>query len=401
MQKSRAIFTGLGALAALLLPALCQAQTYLPQIADGGNWYTAVVLVNTSPSVATASLDFFQDTSSGATTSWNPPFVEVNSTQNLSVPAGGTLYLHTPGTAATLTQGWGKVTAPSGVTAYAVYTYETFAGRPNQDGTSLAVAGSSRILVPFDATAGYSTGIAIVNPTNAQETVSVNIETDSGAVTQTSLPSIPANGQMAFSIASQFPATVGHRGVAEFYVSPGTISIAAFRINPTIALTSLPVVLASGPPVLAGGGGSTALPPFSLVVASVNLTTTDSTGAATTVGIADALQIVAVPSQSGYAGASLSGSFFLSPTDAIFFVTQFTSVSLVGNTFSMGGILTTNSFEISLVSGAKAGVSSASATLTLTPQQSVLQGTASGTFTIVSGGVTFTGTLSGTYTALM
>src|SRR5262249_19248909 len=153
-----------------------------------------------------------------------------SSAQNLSIPAGGTLYMHTPGTAAALTQGWGKVTAPSGVTAYAVYTYETFAGRPNQDGTSLAVAGTSRLLVPFDATTGYSTGIAIVNPTSAQETVSVNIQVDSGTVTQASLPSLPAGGQMAFSMASQFPAAAGHRGVAEFYVSPGTISIAAFRI---------------------------------------------------------------------------------------------------------------------------------------------------------------------------
>ncbi len=392
MRNTQAIFMGLTA-AALLAPALCHAQTFLPQIADGGNWYTAVVLVNTSPSAATASINFFQDTSSGATSPWSPPFVEVSSTQNLNVPAGGTVYMHTPGTAAALTQGWGQVTAPPGVVAYAIYTYESFQGRPNQDGTSLAVAGASRILVPFDATTGYSTGVAIVNPTNAPEIVSVNIETDDGTITQSSLPSLPANGQMAFSMASQFAATVGHRGVAEFYVSPGSISIAAFRFNPTVALTSLPVVLASGAPVLASGGAPPTLPQFSLILATVNMA--DSSGAP--LGQADTIQIVGLPSQ-GYVGATLTGNF---STNAILFVTQYTSVAAVGNTFSIGGLFTANSFELSLVSNAKASIASGSLTLTLTPQESVNQGTVSGTFTIVSSGITYTGTLSGTYTATM
>jgi hypothetical protein len=380
---------------------LCHAQTYLPQIADGGNWYTAVVLVNTSLSSATASVNFFQDGTNGATTPWNPPFVEVTSTQNLTIPAGGTLYMHTLGTAATLAQGWGQVTAPAGVTAYAIYTYESFEGRPNQDGTSLAVAGTSRILVPFDATTGYSTGVAIVNPSAAQETVSVNIQTDDGTVTQTSLPALPANGQLAFSIATQFPVTAGHRGVAEFYVSTGAISIAAFRINPTIALTSLPVVLASGPPVLGGGVGSITLPQFRVVVATVNLSATDSGGNPITVGLADTLQIVGVPSQTGYAGASLSGSLFLSPTDVVFFNSELTGVSLNGNTFTVAGNLAQNSFEISLVSGTKVPITFATATLTLTPQQSASQGSVTGTFTLVVGGTTTMGTLSGTYTAQM
>jgi hypothetical protein len=53
------------------------------------------------------------------------------------------------------------------------------------------------------------------------------------------------------------------------------------------------------------------------------------------------------------------------------------------------------------VSNAKASIASGSLTLTLTPQESVQQGTVSGTFTIVSSGMTYTGTLSGTYTATM
>ena len=176
------------AAAVILSAAVGSAQAYLPQIADGGNWYTAILLNNTTTSVGTVSINFFQDTSNGATSPWNPPFEEVSSTQNLSVPAGGVLYIHTAGTAATLTQGWGQVTGSPGVNATAIYTYESFAGRPNQDGTAQAVAGATRILVPFDATPGYSTGLAVVNPTGSAENVSVNIELDSGVTSQSSLP---------------------------------------------------------------------------------------------------------------------------------------------------------------------------------------------------------------------
>jgi hypothetical protein len=251
--------------AALLIPALCQAQTILPQIADGGNWYTAVVLMNTTTNSITGSVTFYQDTANGATAPWNPPFLEVSSTQNLMIPPGGTLYMHTAGTAATLTQGWGQVIGPLGLTAYAIYTYESYAGRPNQDGSAAASTSTTRILVPFDATTGYSTGVAVVNPTGLSETISVNIETDTGAISQGSLPTLPPSGQIAFSMATQFPATVGHRGLAEFYDLNGQLSIAAFRFNPTIALTSLPVVLTSGSPVI-GGNPPGSFPQFSQII---------------------------------------------------------------------------------------------------------------------------------------
>jgi hypothetical protein len=255
------------ALAALLtVAATCQAQTQIfPQLTDGGDWRMAIILENTTASATTASLTFYQDTANGATVAWNPPFIEVSNTQNMAIPAGGTLYMHTPGTAATLSQGWGQLTG-TGVTGFAIYTYESYSGRPDQDGTSLATTASSRILVPFDCTTGFATGFAIVNPTAAAEVISVNIETDSGQVTQTSLPSLPANGQIAVVTSTEFPATVGHRGMAEFYVSSGSISVAAFRFNPTLALTSLPVLPQTGPPIIGGSSGGGTSPYTSFII---------------------------------------------------------------------------------------------------------------------------------------
>jgi hypothetical protein len=89
-----------------------QAQTLIiPQIADGANWQTTLVLTNTTASATSASMIFFQEVAGGggATQSWTPTFLEVNSTQNLALPAGGTLFLHTPGTALGLTVGWAQL----------------------------------------------------------------------------------------------------------------------------------------------------------------------------------------------------------------------------------------------------------------------------------------------------
>jgi hypothetical protein len=227
----------------LLLAATGTGQSIMPQIADGGNWRTAIQIVNTSITPGTVSLTFLRDTTGGATESWNPPFVEVASTQNLAIPAAGTLYLHTPGTASTLSQGWAQVTGTPGLIAYAIYTYESLDGRPDQDGTSQAVSPAAHMLVPFDNTSGLVTSVAIVNPTATMETVSVTIQTDAGVVSHASLPAIPANGQTAFVTGQQLPATAGQRGLAIFDVSGSneSMAIAAFRFNPTLALTSSPV----------------------------------------------------------------------------------------------------------------------------------------------------------------
>jgi hypothetical protein len=183
------------------------AQTIvMPQIADGGGWQTTIVVSNTTSSTASASLSFYQDTTGGATQSWSLPLIESISTQNLSLAGGGTIFLHTPGTAATTSQGWGSLQASSGVVGYAIYTYRA-AGHQDQDATAPGVASASRILVPYDNTNGLVTAIAVVNPTATSETVSVSFQSETGGIVTGSLPTLPPNGHSAFVLPTQFPGT--------------------------------------------------------------------------------------------------------------------------------------------------------------------------------------------------
>ena len=228
-----------------LVPALADTQI-IPQVADGAGWSTTIVLANKTSTTQSATLSFNMDTANGATAPWTPPFIESVSLSSISLPAGSTVFLHTPGTSASLTQGWGQLDAPVGVTGYAIFTSR--AAGPAQDGTAPAVSAASRILVPFDNTSGLVSAFAMANPNNAAEIVQVNIRTSDGTLSGT-LPILPAKGQTTFLMAQLFPGTTGKSGLAEFYVASGSISIIALRANGT-AFTTAPVYLQSGSPII-------------------------------------------------------------------------------------------------------------------------------------------------------
>jgi hypothetical protein len=162
--------------------------------------------------------------------------------------------MHTPGTSASTSVGWAQIIVSPGIVGYAIFT-QRIPGRSDQDGTAPGGASAERILVPFDNTAGFVTGLALVNPTGASQTVSVSIQAETGEVSQTSI-ALPAQGHTAFALADQIPATSGHRGLAEFYstTARGTIgsslSMLALRFNPTGAFTAAPVYGQSGSPIV-------------------------------------------------------------------------------------------------------------------------------------------------------
>jgi hypothetical protein len=230
----------------------------LPHVLDGGGWQSTIVLTNSSASAASVSLIFHQDTSNGGSLPWNPPLLEVSSTTGMVMPPGSVIYLHTSGTAAGLTEGWAEMDADAGVMGYVVFT-NRIAGHQDDEGTAPAVAATNRILVPYDDSNGFVTAIAIVNPTSADQNISVGFRTVDGLVAVSNLPTVKAMAHTAFVLSQTFPVIAGHRGLAEFYSATGNISMIGFRFNPTQSFTAAPVFFQTGPPLITvppdGGGG--------------------------------------------------------------------------------------------------------------------------------------------------
>jgi hypothetical protein len=263
-MQNKTASRGLLLAAFLFAFSLAQAQTsVIPQVVDGGPWLTAIAITNLSANQEIASLSFFQETGGGNTSSWPLNFVEMTSAQaqDLILPAGTTLFLHTPGSAPATTIGWGKLSEVDGagaVVAYAIFT-QRVPGRSDQDGTAPAAAAISRILVPFNNTNGAVTSMAIANTTSSSETINVGIRTSS-ATTQPTAITLPAQGHASFSFPTQFAATAGQSGLAEFYAPTGSFSILALIFN-SGAFTTAPVYEVTGPPIIASsssGGSGTA-----------------------------------------------------------------------------------------------------------------------------------------------
>ena len=236
--------------------SLCAQGLVIPQVADGGGWSSTVVLTNTTASPIQVSLAFYQDTTDGATEPWTPTFEGVPSTEGMLLTPASTVFLQTPGTATTVTQGWGElIGTTAGVVAYVVYTYTSPTSQATSQGTAQAVIGSSRILVPFDNTGNLATELAVVNTKSSQVSISVNIKTSDGTVSTGTTLTLPGEGQTAFGMPAQFKATVGQSGLAEFYTNTGSFAIIALQSNTNpstgvFSFTTAPVYPQTGAPII-------------------------------------------------------------------------------------------------------------------------------------------------------
>jgi hypothetical protein len=241
----------------LLAASLAHAQILaIPQVVDGGAWLTTIAFTNISANPETVNLRFLQETSGGNTTGWNLDFAEMSSVQiqqqGIAVAGGSTLILHSLGTAANTTIGWGQMSEQDGagfVVAYAIFT-QRIPGRTDQDGTAPSISAVSRILVPFDNTNGATTTMAIANSTSASENINVGIRIGAGNGIQLPGFVLPANGHMAFPFTSQYTLTAGQSGLAEFYTPSGGFSIVALRFQ-TGAFSTAPVYSVQGLPIIA------------------------------------------------------------------------------------------------------------------------------------------------------
>lgn len=233
----------------LWLPLSAQTLT-IPHVVDGGGWQSTIVLTNTSANTANATLIFHQQIAAdGSSQPWNPPIQEVVSTSGMSMLGSSSLFLHTSGTAATLSQGWAELNAGPGVIGYVVFTIRS--GGTQDDGTAPAVAATNRIMVPYDDSNGFVTDMAIVNPTGSPMDISVGFRTVDGLVsTGNTLSQVPAGGHLSFALSTQFPVILGHAGLAEFYSATGNFSIIALRTNPVHSFTTAPVYFQNGAPLI-------------------------------------------------------------------------------------------------------------------------------------------------------
>ena len=220
----------------------------ITHLVDGDGWQTWITLSNLNSTPSQYIIYFFKDdgtplplsTSTGQTIVGSGAFVTG------TLPANGAVTIQTPGTSATLTEGWARVqtvfslpgggVAPGAIIAgTALFLRPLNVSRPTETSEPLDFSLAARWALPFDHTNGYTTGLALVNQSNVSGTVSMTFYDQSGAVLLAVPPFTLASGAHMSSVlttAPTFSAVVGSKGTLVIQTTAPSINVLGARTSP-------------------------------------------------------------------------------------------------------------------------------------------------------------------------
>jgi len=232
----------------------------ISHLAMGAGWDSTIWLVNRSAAPVQASLIFHGNDGSKLSlqvtiTQPGSTLQGTEATVNATIAPNTTLVVAT-GASATDSPpvvGWADVLGNGPLSGFAVFrkagAEEAAVPLQGQIGTSISL--------PFDNTGGYSTGIALVNLSNAPASVTATVWDENGkqigtqpiavAMTQNDAD---GNGHDSFMLPDRLAVTANIRGVVQFQGNPGTAQVPAgqltglgLKADPNGLVTSLPTIV--------------------------------------------------------------------------------------------------------------------------------------------------------------
>jgi len=201
----------------------------VPQILDGAGWNVRFVIINTDQIPVTFTFQFWGQNGSAL------PFPILNGTPGVltgSLNPGASFFAQSPGTSATLQQGWAEIASSGKIGVTAIYQFNDGSTRDSL-GTEIATRSSNSILMPFDNTQDNVTAVAIANTNSTQAvTVSMLFQTDGGAQSTSSLVLQP-HTQQTFVTPTLNPAVAGVHGSIKFTAPTADIAVVGLEFTPT------------------------------------------------------------------------------------------------------------------------------------------------------------------------
>ena len=209
----------------------------IPQFVNGGGWTTTLFLTNVSLVSESLSLKFFGEGGSAR----QVPLLGSGSVSvvETTLAPGQTVIYETTSTGA-LDVGWASVTlgtTNNRITGFAIFRYRT-AGAPDSEAiVNLGNTSDQNLVMLYDQTSGFSTGLALVNPGAAPITLSAAIRDVSGTTIGTGTITLPPFSHQASFISERFPITANRRGSIVIDGTAG-FSILGLRFNASGTFTS-------------------------------------------------------------------------------------------------------------------------------------------------------------------
>jgi len=220
----------------------------LAHIAAGGWWDTSLTLVNTS-SVPIAITVLFraddgtalslplklirQGQSAGSFTTTNSLSAAMN--------PNGTVEIAT-GPLATTVVGWAEVLSTGPVGGFAVMRSTPTNDKPSEATVPIQTPSSSNLTLPYDDTAGYVMGVALVNLSSNPANITARVWDEDGGQLDVQQITIAGNGHTSFVLTDRLALASGRRGIIQFQSPSGGVSTIGLRFSPSGPFTNVTVM---------------------------------------------------------------------------------------------------------------------------------------------------------------
>lgn len=214
------------------------------QVVSGGGWKTTMTLLNLSAITVNAQINLYADNGSPLTLPLTfPQFGLSTSTSsiNLTLSPNESVAVQSEASTSSIGVGWADVQATGTLSGYSVFRLRS-PGASDSEGTgSLDSRLSSSVVLPYDNTNGYQTGVALANQASTAQTITAILLDQNGVQLASSQINLPSFGHSSFYLNSQFSQSANQLGIIQFQSSGGVTGV-GLRFSPTGTFTSVPII---------------------------------------------------------------------------------------------------------------------------------------------------------------
>lgn len=207
------------------------------QVVDGAGWKTTMTFVNFGFSMASFTLNFYDDNGLPMPLTTN---FGAGAAFNATIPPKGTITFTTAGLKSALSQGWGQLVSNSNIGGTNVFSFSAPGQPPYEASEPLDTDKATNYVLPFDHTNGYATGFAVENPFSFTTiTVFVVFRDENGNQFVTDSFSLAPLEHRAFTLTQRYPQTINQFGTVEISTSALWLNVLGLRFSPSGVFSSV------------------------------------------------------------------------------------------------------------------------------------------------------------------
>jgi hypothetical protein len=220
----------------------------LTHIAAGGGWTTVISLINTSAAQVTLQVVLRGDDGNAlglpvTITQRGAAQTVTASSVNATLSPNETVLIATGGQTGSTQVGWADVQSSGPVNGYAIFRQNTSSGTASEGTVPLQTQITSKLVLPYDNTTGYVTGVALAN-LSSFGTVTASVYGVDGTLLGSQPLTIAGNGHTSFSLPERLPLTASRQGIVVFQSTGGNgLTGLGLRFSPLFSFTSVPAIV--------------------------------------------------------------------------------------------------------------------------------------------------------------